>query len=278
MSNNKDESEKLKQLALGSTVIACLALGLYFIASAVNKTDSLSPTQIQDLQPQARPRLQPPPALKPAEQPISTEQVVEKNSEATKYCQFIFRSNNKVPTLADLGIQVDQESIEPVDPFGKLERKNGARIQLLKQDGTDLLNGNYDYVDYPQKEPCKWILCCRKLDGGYFFIDRSGKKMSPEHFEQAHSFSNGYAAVKSEKWGYIDEKGELKLPFKYQVAKDFSEGLAPVGINGRWAFIDKTGKMVIPPVFHDACSFENGYARVYFNGLWGAIPRQKLPK
>jgi hypothetical protein len=32
------------------------------------------------------------------------------------------------------------------------------------------------------------------------------------------------------------------IPLKYDDAGDFSEGLAPVKLNGRWRFIDKSGK------------------------------------
>ncbi len=43
--------------------------------------------------------------------------------------------------------------------------------------------------------------------------------------------------------GYLDEKGELAIPAKYNYARDFSEGLAFVNSQGRQMFIDKQGNI-----------------------------------
>lgn len=48
-------------------------------------------------------------------------------------------------------------------------------------------------------------------------------------YEDAKSFSNGYAAVKKNgKWGYIDETGKVIVDFQYDWAGPFSEGVAIV--------------------------------------------------
>lgn len=49
-------------------------------------------------------------------------------------------------------------------------------------------------------------------------------------YEDAQKFSEGLAAVKKDgKWGYIDEQGEVVVPFQYDVAYVFNEGYAVVG-------------------------------------------------
>lgn len=49
------------------------------------------------------------------------------------------------------------------------------------------------------------------------FIDTSGKWAIPSVYDQAHSFSQGIAAVrKGEQWGYIDKSGKLIIDFQAQ--------------------------------------------------------------
>ena len=49
-------------------------------------------------------------------------------------------------------------------------------------------------------------------------------------YEDAQAFSEGLAAVqKGGKWGYIDTDGEVVIPFEYDIAFIFNEGLAVVG-------------------------------------------------
>lgn len=49
-------------------------------------------------------------------------------------------------------------------------------------------------------------------------------------YEDAGQFNEGLAAVKKDgKWGYIDETGEMVIPFQYDKAYLFREGLALVG-------------------------------------------------
>ena len=64
------------------------------------------------------------------------------------------------------------------------------------------------------------------------------------------------------KWGYIDKTGRLIIPFKFDAADDFSEGLAAVEIKEKTGYIDKTGKFVIPPRFLSGFPFSSGMALV----------------
>ena len=86
-------------------------------------------------------------------------------------------------------------------------------------------------------------------------------------------FHDGLAAVMREdrngdvKWGFIDKKGNVVIPFVYEGAGAFSEGLAAVrreDRNGDWksGFIDKKGNEVIPFVYNEAYVFSEGLALV----------------
>jgi len=64
-------------------------------------------------------------------------------------------------------------------------------------------------------------------------------------------------------WGFVDETGKEVIPFKYEAAREFSEGLAAVQLrNERWGFIDKTDNVIIPSRYLDVGDFSEGLARV----------------
>jgi hypothetical protein len=68
----------------------------------------------------------------------------------------------------------------------------------------------------------------------------------------------------------------MVVPAVYDEIGPFSEGLAPVEVNGKWGFIDTKGNMVIPAVYDSAGSFSEGLAQVKVNGKWGYIDKRNI--
>ncbi|NEQ21321.1 MAG: WG repeat-containing protein [Microcoleus sp. SIO2G3] len=110
----------------------------------------------------------------------------------------------------------------------------------------------------------------------------TGKLVIPAQFDEAHSFSQGLAAVKlGSKWGFIDKTGKLVIPLQFESvgyayendSKTFFEGLAAVSVAEKWGYIDKTGKFVIQPQFESARSFSEGLANVWINRKSGFIDK-----
>lgn len=97
----------------------------------------------------------------------------------------------------------------------------------------------------------------------------------PFRYNIATSFSEGLAMVsKNGKCGYIDQTGTVVIPCKYDSAGSFSEGLAVVSDHdGNAGFINKTGTVVIPRGYDLAQSFSEGLAAVKQNGKWGFIDK-----
>jgi hypothetical protein len=83
-------------------------------------------------------------------------------------------------------------------------------------------------------------------------------------YDYARDFKEGLAPVeKNGVWGYIDMTGKEEIPFNYKYAYSFSEGLAAVkSLNGKWGYIDKTRKEVIAFQYERADSFSDGWATV----------------
>lgn len=64
-------------------------------------------------------------------------------------------------------------------------------------------------------------------------------------------------------WGYIDTLGQWSITPRFDEAKDFSEGLAGVNVNGFWGYIDHSGQFVIRPQYSDVYNFSEGLAGVF---------------
>ncbi len=122
------------------------------------------------------------------------------------------------------------------------------------------------------------------------YIDISGNIVIPVGFESAQSFSEGLAPVKDNanipdnvqerkryikeygksydirnrpmvdlytlRWGYIDKRGNYRIPSQYWSAHIFVDGIAAVqsGPFDKFGFINTEGKFVIDPSFSFACS------------------------
>lgn len=80
------------------------------------------------------------------------------------------------------------------------------------------------------------------------FVNAEGEWVVEPRFDKARAFRHGLAPVHIEKkWGYVDEKGELVIQPQYADAELFStDGLAPVKIGRSWGFINTSGQLVIP--------------------------------
>jgi hypothetical protein len=98
------------------------------------------------------------------------------------------------------------------------------------------------------------------LNEKYGFIDKNGNEAIPCQYDYAESFSEGLAAVNTGgswsdtgvniggrtyyafgggKWGFIDTKGNIAIPFQYNHAKSFKNGEADVILDGHSSQISK---------------------------------------
>jgi hypothetical protein len=183
-------------------------------------------------------------------------------------------------------------------------RTKGKIWQCINTKGKVLHEGEYGFL----KDFQNGMAMFRK-DGFWGYIDSTFKVSFPANFLGVRPFHNGYARViKSDKkiyiidkrgdalqypmsdagdycegliriknengkWGYINTKCEIIIPFDYEKAKDFSEGLALVKKeNGNWGYINHKGEWIIQPDFLGGKDVCNGFALVKFtSGQWGFI-------
>jgi hypothetical protein len=75
------------------------------------------------------------------------------------------------------------------------------------------------------------------------------------------------------KCGFLNTKGEIVIPAKFDFAQYFTEGFSAVRQNNKWGYIDKNGKIVIPLKFDYALPFHHGYAKVQIKDNFYIIDR-----
>jgi hypothetical protein len=102
--------------------------------------------------------------------------------------------------------------------------------------------------------------------------------MVPFKYDLAGEFSEGLAAVQLEKkWGFIDKTCRVIIPIIYEAnGLKFSEGLTPISKNNKWGFINRNADLVIPFRYDRADIFSEGIAAVKLNGKWGYINKWRF--
>lgn len=85
-------------------------------------------------------------------------------------------------------------------------------------------------------------------------------------------FSEGLKPVEQDgKWGFINQDGELVIPYKYHYVRSFQDGLAMVKLYGKWGYIDWFGNELIPIVFDEVTHFQDSHAFVKKDGRVGLL-------
>lgn len=102
------------------------------------------------------------------------------------------------------------------------------------------------------------------------FIDNKGNvKINPQ-FDRVGLFSDGKCCVANSdgKWGYIDKEGKIIINNQFDWANDFVDGKAVVTIGGKAGLIDKSGKYLINPQYSNIVCDNDRYL-IELDGQWG---------
>lgn len=112
----------------------------------------------------------------------------------------------------------------------------------------------------------------------WFNFNNSDKRKSYQiasHGVWFETFSDGLLGIHSpdNKYGFINHNREIVIPFEYEDAHSFSEGLAPIAKNGKWGVIDTNNDLVIDIMYDEICDFKNNYAVAKLNDKYMVIDR-----
>ncbi len=118
-------------------------------------------------------------------------------------------------------------------------------------------------------------------DGTEKTIDYNGRiinRTEPpklKNFEQIFQVSEGLRGIQRDgKFGFIDERGRLRIANRYDAIGEFHEGLAPVKLIGKWGFVNPSDQVVINPNYEKVGVFIDGIALATRNGKAGVIDKK----
>lgn len=142
---------------------------------------------------------------------------------------------------------------------------------FIDKSGSVICEAQFKGIGYMDESGLAWAKNEAGLVG---FITKTGANKGGFKYQSAKNFSDGVAKVKmNDKWSYFLSKGVEMTPERADSYGKFSEGLAYGKLNGKVGFLDKDGKWKIDPQFDAVRDFKNGYAAAKQGDLWGFIDK-----
>ena len=153
--------------------------------------------------------------------------------------------------------------------------KQGNKWALINRKGELITEFIYDAVVQNSKGICSVNkMIAVKQNDAYFFVNEKGERLSDKKYDDIKAFEaeEMCAVCVDGKWGYIDRDEQMIIECSYEDARSFTNGYAAVMQNGLWGYIDRNNYMTISPVFDDAgLMTEGGVAPVCHGATWTLI-------
>lgn len=150
--------------------------------------------------------------------------------------------------------------------------KQGGRWALINRKGELVTDFIFDDIARNSKGICSVNQRIGVKQGDvFFFVDDKGERVSEKNYEDIRAFEeDGMCAVCLQgKWGYIDVDENMEIDCSYEEARSFTNGYAAVKKNGLWGYIDEKNYMAIQPVFDEAgLMTADGAAPVCHGNTW----------
>lgn len=169
----------------------------------------------------------------------------------------------------DVENKYDESWANPAGSYGIIVNKEG-KYGIVSHTNEVVLPFNYGdleaFDDHGVGLYFQYSETSNEYDGRelteWGIIDYQGKqtKLSNKYigaigdFSGYDGFSEGLLGVYdgNNKYGFINQKGEVVIPLDYDEIRSFHEGLAGVLKDGQWGFIDKSNKAVIDFQYPDS--------------------------
>jgi WG containing repeat len=157
-------------------------------------------------------------------------------------------------------------------------QKQSSNI-LLKNFKGEIVYFTDNRLEYKEDHFIEYL-----TDGTEKTIDYQGRLMnrvSPpaiSNVERIFKSSEGMRGVKRDgKFGFIDERGRLRIANRYDDVGEFHEGLAAFKLIGKWGFLNTSDQVIINPNYEKVSNFQNGLAIAYRGGKSGVINKKGNP-
>jgi len=163
------------------------------------------------------------------------------------------------------------------DANGQAKVNRYGQVYFINEKGEPVLEANQTYSRHEVMGNYKdgmALVSLRDIKGEtkYGFLDSTDKIKIPLTYDNAYSFYQGIALVKSgTQWGAINKTGEITIPIIYKKI-DYVDNLFMVSEDIKVGVIDGKGKIIIPLIYEQcATSFSEGCISMKLNNAWGYV-------
>lgn len=140
----------------------------------------------------------------------------------------------------------------------------------------ETINTLYSKKDERPREDTS--LVAKKQNEKWGFVDKKNNLIIPYKYDSLGILNTGVFvqgisfAKLDNQWGYISQHGTELTPFIFEEEPGFfSDNRSYIRIKGKRGYFDKSFKLVIPNIYEDAGSFSEGLAPVKDNNKYGFI-------
>jgi hypothetical protein len=112
------------------------------------------------------------------------------------------------------------------------------------------------------------------FEDGYNLIDTNGVKLFKKNKTEIGFYGTLIATKKEDKWGYLNDRGQMVLNYNYTAALSFDGDYAFAGGAPLWGMIDLKGNYVIEPYFEQLEWLKDDVLKVKSRGNYGLLSTQ----
>jgi len=167
--------------------------------------------------------------------------------------------------------------------------KLNSKLGVINEIGNEIIHCQFDEIKFTGN----LIQVCMERKWGVFY--KSGKEIISFICDNIYTSKGNYLIVVSnEKYGVIDQSGNIVVPCQYDQIGMCNEGMIPVAyfdserydellrmyggddifFVGIWGFVNYIGELIVKCIFSDVKEFSEGLAPVALDdNLWGFIDR-----
>ncbi len=167
----------------------------------------------------------------------------------------------------------------PDNPNTEIAWRNIYKLYTADYSSQRIIEFRIEYPDYPfldelmtdMKLASKVFFPFKKGDK-YGYMDETGEVMIEAEYDAVEPYSEGLGlVVRDGMVGFINKAGDTDISISYEDAESFNGGLAIVAMNEKYGMIDRTNKKVVPLQYDLVSSFSSGLALVANDTAYGFV-------
>lgn len=170
-----------------------------------------------------------------------------------------------------LGVIDDKDNIKieiKYDSLQKIEDTDLLRAAITSDNTTHIF-----YKDMTEILNMKNAIIEKENEHIKIYNDEESKYISLEGKElkniDVYSKNKLFTAVQNNKWGFVNNSGNVVVEYKYEKATEFNEyGFAAVKKNGKWGAINEEGKEIVEPKFEFNKTVEPSFIGKYYKVIY----------